>query len=337
MLKSFFKPIAIILSALIISGFIGGALIYKGRADKTDNSDGTLDATLSSISTDKAVERPICVLIIGKDKVSSLADVIMLASLDKSSNRACILQIPRDTYADYGGSYYKLNGALRTLGEEGMCDFLENAMGIEIDGYISLELDGFCALVDSIGGVNINVPSRLKYSDPEQNLYIDLPAGAQTLNGKQSEMLIRYRSGYARGDLDRLDMQKRFLAAFFLQLKEKINLFNVYSVASAALPYLKTDISAGALVSFALSVVALDSSDISIATLSGEDAISSISGGSFYVVSAPSASELLIKYFGAEEGEFDKERRFLHPTLDSFKKIYQKKVESKVFLADELK
>ena len=83
--------------------------------------------------------------------------------------------------------------------------------------------------------------------------------------------------------------------------------------------------------------MALDSSDISIATLSGEDAISSISGGSFYVVSAPSASELLIKYFGAEEGEFDKESRFLHPSLDSFKKIYQKRVESKVFLADELK
>ena len=337
MFKLFLKPIAIILSALIISAVIGGALIYRSNNENEADTDATIDKDLPSISVEKEIERPFCVLIIGKDRVSSLADVIMLASFDKSTKKACILQIPRDTYADYGGSYYKINGALKALGEAGMCDFLENAMGIEIDGYISLELDGFRALVDSIGGVEVSVPKRLKYSDPEQKLYIDLPAGRQTLNGKQAEMLIRDRSGYARGDLDRLDMQKRFLAAFFLQLKEKITLFNVYSVASTALPYLKTDISAASLVSFALNVVALDSNDISIVTLSGEDAISSISGGSFYVVSAPSASELLIKYFGAEEGEFDKEQRFLHPSLDSFKKIYQKKVESKVFLANELK
>lgn len=337
MFKLFLKPIAIILSALIISVAIGGALIYKGNNENEADTDATIDKDLPSVSVEKEIERPFCVLIIGKDRVSSLADVIMLASLDKSTKRACILQIPRDTYADYGGSYYKLNGALRALGEEGMCDFLEDAMGIEIDGYISLELEGFCALVDSIGGVELNVPERLRYSDPEQNLYIDLSSGMQTLNGKQAEMLVRYRSGYARGDLDRLDMQKRFLAAFFLQLKEKITPFNVYSIASSAIPYLDTDISATSLVSLGLSVITLEADGISIATLPGEDVISSISGGSFYVISAPSASELLVKYFGAEENSFDKSRCFLHPTLDSFIKIYQKRVENRVFLADELK
>lgn len=337
MFKLFLKPIAIILSALIISVAIGGALIYKSNNENEADTDAIIDKDLPSVSVEKEIERPFCVLIIGKDRVSSLADVIMLASFDKSTKKACILQIPRDTYANYGGSYYKINGALKALGEAGMCDFLENAMGIEIDGYISLELDGFRALVDSIGGVEVSVPKRLKYSDPEQKLYIDLPAGRQILNGKQAEMLVRYRSGYARGDLDRLDMQKRFLAAFFLQLKEKITPFNIYSIASSAIPYLKTDISATALVALGLKVIALEGDDISIATLSGEDAISSISGGSFYVICAPSASELLTKYFGAEGDSFDKEQRFLHPTLDSFKKIYQKRVENNVFLADELK
>lgn len=334
MLKLFLRPIAIMLVALVVAGIIGGVLIDRKNADENN---GTVENALPSVSTDKDYERPLCVLIIGKDKVSALADVIMLASFDKSTKKACVLQIPRDTYAEYGSSYVKINGALKTLGEEGMCDFLEDAMGIEIDGYISLELEGFRKLVDSIGGVEINVERRLKYSDPQQGLYIDLPAGRQTLNGKQAEMLVRYRSGYARGDLDRLDIQKRFLAAFFLRLKEKITPFNIYSVASSAIPYLKTDISAGELVSLGLNVVVMQNEDISIATLPGEDAISEISGGSFYVLSAPSTAEMLEIYFGAEDDGFDKKRCFLHPSLQRFDKIYHKRVENKVFSANELK
>ena len=334
MLKIFLRPIAIMLAALIVAGGVWGVLTYK---ENSKNENGTVDDALPSVSTEKVYERPFCVLIIGKDKVSSLADVIMLASFDKTEKKAFVLQIPRDTYADYGGNYFKINGALNALGEDGLCAFFEDSMGIEIDGYISLELDGFCELVDSIGGVEMNVERSLKYSDPYQNLYIDIPAGRQTLNGKQSEMLVRYRSGYARGDLDRLDMQKKFLAAFFLQLKEKITPLNVYSVASCVIPHMKTNIKAGELVSLGLKCVAIESGDISIATLPGEDAISSISGGSFYVLSAPSSAELLQSYFGAEQGGFDKNYAFLHPNLDAFKKIYQKRVENRVFLADELK
>ena len=96
-------------------------------------------------------------------------------------------------------------------------------------------------------------------------------------------------------------------------------------------------VSAGELVSLGLNIITLDNGDISIATLPGEDAISSISGGSFYVASAPSSSELLEKYFFAERDGFDKKRCFLHPSLESFKAIYQKKVENRVFLADEMK
>ena len=340
MFKLFFRPIAIMLAALVIAGVLSVALIYKSGADSAKNetnADGTVEDALTGLKDDKAYGRPLCILIVGKDKASGLADVIMLASFNKSTGKACILQIPRDTYADYGGSYFKINGALRALGEEGMCQFLSEAMAIEIDGYISLELEGFRALVDAIGGVEMNVERALKYSDPYQNLYIDLPAGNQVLDGKQAEMLVRYRSGYARGDLDRLDVQKKFLAAFFVSLKKKITPFNIYSVASSTLPYLKTNISAGELVSLGISIISVDNGDISIATLPGEDSISSISGGSFYVASAPSSAELLEKYFFAEQGGFDKKRCFLHPSLESFKVIYQKKVENRVFLANELK
>ena len=335
-MKKFVGPIAIMLCALIVAGVFCGAIIYN-REDNNDDETGTIDETLSSISADKAVERPLCVLVIGKDKVSALADVIMLITFDKNKKKSCILQIPRDTYAEYGSDYFKINGALKYLGGEGMCDFLEETMGIEIDGYISLDLEGFRVLVDAIGGVEITVEKALKYSDPAQGLYIDLAAGRQTLDGKQSEMLVRYRSGYARGDLDRLDIQKRFLAAFFLRVKEKITPFSVYSIANKVLPYIETDIDTGELISLCLNVMVVDSSSVSIATLPGEDAISQISGASFYVLSAPSAQELLTEYFLIDEDGFDKSGCFLHPSLENFKKIYQKRIENKVFSVDELK
>ena len=332
MLKLFLRPIAIMLVALIAVCVLLGVVNYKN----SDSKNGAVEDALPSVSTGKVTERPLCVLIIGRDKVSSLADVIMLASFDKSAKKVCILQIPRDTYAEYGSSYVKINGALNALGEEGMCNFFEETMGIDIDGYISLELEGFRALVDSIGGVEMDITEPLKYSDPSQSLYIDLPAGRQILNGKQAEMLVRYRSGYARGDLDRLDVQKRFLAALFVTLKSKITPLSVYSVASAALPYLKTNISASELVFLGLRVAGMPKENVSLATLSGEDALSSISGGSFFVVSKPSAEELLREHF-ALNGEFDSEGRFLHPSLDKFKMIYSKKYENRVFSLEDLK
>ena len=335
MLKRFFRPIALMLAALLVAAVCFTVIIYKrtNNEGKSNVGDNALNASLKN-----KTEKPFCVLIIGKDKVSALADVIMLAAFDKTEKSVCIVQIPRDTYAEYGNSsYFKINGALRALGEEGMCSFFEDTMGIAIDGYISLDLEGFRAVVDTIGGVEMNIDRALKYSDPEQDLYIDLPSGKQTLNGKQAEMLVRYRSGYIRGDLDRLDIQKKFLAAFFLQLKEKINPFSIYGIASSVLPYLKTNISASELISLGLSVMTVKTDSVRLATLPGEDAVSRISGGSFYVVSKKSAQELLELYFGAESESFDTDGLFLHPRLDSFKEIYEKRVENDTFSIDHLK
>ena len=333
MIKAFLKPIAIMLAGLLLASVISVASVYNQiTVEKNEDAENTEQ----SIEVGKLTERPYCVLVLGKDEVSGLTDVMMLVAFDKTSNKVFVLQLPRDTYVNYGASYCKLNGALRALGEEGLCEFLENAMAIEIDGYVSIELEGFRALVDSIGGVEMNIEKPLKYSDPAQGLYIDLPRGQQTLDGKRAEMLVRYRSGYTRGDLDRLDMQKRFLAAFFLRLKEKTTPFSIYPIASSVFPFLKTDISASELASLGFKIIGISSDEVSFATVAGEDAVSSISGGSFFVLSKPSAQDILNEHFSAD-GEFDPEGRFLHPSLENFKKIYEKKIENNALTIDELK
>ena len=300
-------------------------------------SDG---ADLRAVSdADVLKERDVfSVLVVGKDKASSLADVIMLVSFDRSNDRVCVLQVPRDTYAEYGNSaYYKINGALKTLGADGMCVFFEESFGIHLDGYVSLDLEGFRNAVDAVGGVDITVEKDMKYSDPAQGLYINLKKGRQKLDGKQAEMLVRYRSGYARGDLDRLDTQKRFLAALLLGMKEKINLFNAYGVANGVIPHLETDVNIPELVSIAISGMSVKNENIRFVTLPGEDAISSVSGGSYYVLSARSTEALLDEYFFVTDKGFDKKGCFLHTSIKSFKDIYNSEKEGNSFFINDLK
>jgi LCP family protein required for cell wall assembly len=277
-----------------------------------------------------------CVLVTGRDRASGLSDVIMLVSFDPSKSRICVLQIPRDTYALYGnGKYRKLNGAQRALGEDGFCGLLEDSLGIGIDGYVSLDLSGFRELVDLIGGVEIELDEPLRYTDSAQGLYIDLDSGRQTLDGKQAEMFVRYRSGYRRGDLDRLNAQKKFLAALFVALRQKVSISNAYELLQLALEHVDTNINPALCVTLGLEALKVGENELWFCTLPGEDIVSRKSGASFYVMSKRPVKRLLSEYFGAE-GELDKDGIFLNGADSDFREIYQKDCEIEMICAGTL-
>ena len=56
-----------------------------------------------------------------------------------------------------------------------------------------------------------DVPQRMQYDDPMQDLHIDLFPGKQLLNGDKAEQFLRYRSGYANADLGRISAQQAFI------------------------------------------------------------------------------------------------------------------------------
>ena len=99
--------------------------------------------------TDKVLR----ILVLGCDRASGLCDTMFIVSVRKSDGRACILQIPRDTYANYTQkSYKKLNGALFSMGAKGVKDFLAESFGVPIDFFAVLDLDAFTEAVDAVGG-----------------------------------------------------------------------------------------------------------------------------------------------------------------------------------------
>ncbi len=262
-------------------------------------------------------------LILGKDRVSGLTDVMMLASIDTEGKRAAVVQIPRDTYARYTDrDYKKLNGALSVLGEEGICRFVEDNMGVELDGYFVFGLDTFVKAIDTLGGVEMDVPDDIYYRDDAQGLVIELEKGTHRLDGKAAENFVRYRAHYLRGDIGRIDAQKLFISAFVKEVKRSLTPTKAIKLVSSLWGDIKTDVKLSELASLAVCLFDIDERSIELATLAGEEARSANSGAWYYVLSRSASERMLSELLLAKDREFDKNEIFRSIGNDSFDKIY---------------
>ena len=317
----------VVITALVIAAAIAVAAICENRAEHTDQA---LDVDSSLVS-----ERAYNVLFIGTDREAGLADVIMLVRLDLSRGRAVVMQIPRDTYAEYtDSSYKKLNGAYSALGAQGACSFLSGALGISVDRYVVTGLDTVCNAVDAIGGVDVNVPCNMKYRDKTQGLYIDLKAGLQHLDGKGAEQFLRFRSGYIEGDIDRMDAQKIFLAAAAKKVRNEFSLPMAYKLLEAA-EGIETNFGTGELLNIALEASRIDGENVIIMTLPGAEARAA-SGASYYSVSGQSTKNVLEQYFDAQSDSFDKGHVFLNEKNAAFRNIYNSSAEYKTYTIEDI-
>lgn len=279
-------------------------------------------------------ERAYNILLIGTDREAGLADVMMLARLDLAAKRAFIMQIPRDTYAEYtDGSYKKLNGAYSALGAAGLCDFLSDALGMSVDRYVVTGLDTVRDIIDAVGGVDVNIPCDMKYRDKTQELYIDLKAGLQHLDGDAAEQFLRFRSGYIEGDIDRMDAQKIFLAATAKKIKDEFSLGLAYRLLEAA-DGIETNFSASELLNIALEASGIGSESITVLTMPGAEARAA-SGASYYSISSKAVASIVETYFGAAHGGFDTDGVFLNEKNAAFRNVYNGYTEYKAYtLAD---
>ena len=102
------------------------------------------------------------------------------------------------------------------FGIDVLADTLEDTLGIPVDFTVQVNLRGFEALVNAIGGVDFNVPISLDYDDPLQDLSIHFQAGMQHLGGADALKVVRFRqnndgSGYGTQDIGRIATQQAFL------------------------------------------------------------------------------------------------------------------------------
>ncbi len=280
-------------------------------------------------------------LVMGKDRVSGLCDVIIIVSYDTKAQRINALQVPRDTYASYTSSAYrKINGAVYSLGgEEAFAEFLSSSLGIKIDHYVTTDLDTIAKTIDKLGGIDIYVPEDMQYNDPYQDLTIDIKAGWQRLNGTEATHFLRYRSGYVTGDLGRLDAQKIFLASLVKKILKESELSDMISIAVSILGDIKSDLTVSDCMYFISKIPELKIEDIGFMTMPGE-AICSQSGAWYYIINREATYETVKSYFAPDisEAEFDKEALFTSVYRQGFNEIYyaKNKYKTERFTAEQI-
>ena len=301
----------------MLGGLVVLACMLSGK-DGEGVKAGAKEVTAAQVTAEDAIN----VLILGTDRQAGLCDVMMIVNINFTKGKITVAQIPRDTYAKYtDGSYKKLNGAYNALGGAAQVrDFLEKAMGVEIDHYACVGLDTLCQVVDAIGGVDVDLPCDMRYSDAAQGLHIDLKKGVQHLDGRLAEQFVRFRSAYVEGDIGRIDAQKLFIAALFNKMAKEFSASLALKLATCA-KNVETDLSASDMLSLGTRVTSVDRGSIALLTLPGEECVAKASGAWYYVLSSKAVARVMTEYFGAA-GSFDVDRVFLNDVYEEFKDIY---------------
>lgn len=186
--KFWLRPLLVVVAILVI---VGGFFAWKTgfilSKISTDGSGGLFQSLARAIpgadtSLKGEKEGRINVLLLGMRGADlpgggTLADTIMVASIEPKENRIALVSIPRDLYVQVPGSsqFSKIN-AVHAYGEENgakqglsqMEKIASEVSGLPIDYAVSIDFKGFKELVDSLGGINIYLDNS--FSEPLQFL-----------------------------------------------------------------------------------------------------------------------------------------------------------------------
>ena len=184
------------------------------------------------------------------DDGGNTTDTMILVHIPAGGAAATAISIPRDSYVDIAGGFGKhkinsaysrgKNAAMSTLRAQGLSgaelevqsnvagartaiQTVEKFTGLTINHYAAINLAGFSALSEAVGGVQVclKAPVHDSYSGA------DFAAGRQTLSGPQALAFVRQRHGLPNGDLDRIARQQAFLSGMATKLLDAGTLTDV--------------------------------------------------------------------------------------------------------------
>lgn len=192
------------------------------------------------------------------------SDTMMIASVDKKNKKVKLITLMRDTWAnipdeEYGGTYMaKLNAAYAYGGFDLLSKTIEKNFCLDIDEYVSVNFDAFCAAVDAFGGLDMeldeNVVTWIPLNDPgdpdkfamdhsfnQIRTPIGYTAGTYHLEGFQALAYARVRYAYADSDFSRQKNQRKVVGALIDKAKTS-SPTKLYGMLKNVLPYVTTNV-----------------------------------------------------------------------------------------------
>lgn len=294
MLK-FFRRLALILVAAIV--LVGGAAFaaYHLLPTAPDSTDSNIDSALEKDDTYN-------ILLCGVDEKHQNADTIVIVSFDDKNKTVKLLSVPRDTMSNVDRTIQKINASYSVdhIGNiEQTIKEVEMVTAIPIDRYAITTFDGFKQAIDALGGVDMYVPQDLQYSDPYQNLEIDLKKGQQVLDGAHVLQFVRYRAGYAEGDIGRIKAQQQFFKALAETLLDPSTLTKVPTLAKIVSNEMETDLTIPEMMWFAKEAQGMDIDSVEMFVLPGTPEY--VDDISYYIPSEEGIIDLINKEFNTSD------------------------------------
>ncbi len=312
-IATFFR---IVVSIVLIFIFLAGGAIMAynkfGGGEEETQSNSSIPSFFDTLMG-KGIKLNVAVF--GVDGDETRTDVIFVVHFDSKAQKISLISVPRDTRVTLtdeiqeglrennrsipSGGVCKINAVHAYGGKDHNCEYavmqLEDLLGIKIDHYVKVNIDGFKKLVDAIGGVDIDVPQAMHYEDPFQDLYIHLDAGPQHLDGEKAEMLVRFRK-YANADLGRVEVQHLFLEEFAKKvLSTSTILNNLPDLISTYFEYVTTDVNVADAIKYAQYADDINMENITMEMLPG--APQYIGGVSYYLCDEDATKEMVDKLF----------------------------------------
>jgi LCP family protein required for cell wall assembly len=298
--KVFF--IALPICLLIFTGSVFGAMklldskpMNHSGVEAQEQTEENLDLLIPGegiFKSEYADSKRVNVLAYGNTD-EGLADTIMLFSFNPDTQAVDVISVPRDTYHEregfaYGG-YLKINAAAHE-GPLELCKSVHDVLlGIPINYYAMVDYKGVEKIVDSMDGVEIDVPMNMYYTSKKQNLYINLKKGRQVLDGKHAVQFLRFRKGYADGDLGRVNAQQEFVKSAAKQALGR----DLLKVASTVVENVDSTITPRAILYLAGKAAGMSADEVKAYTLPGKSGM--ISGLSFFVRAENSEIETMLR------------------------------------------
>ncbi|MGW2397743.1 LCP family protein [Kitasatospora sp. NPDC001664] len=284
----------------------GGALYLKFNGNlSTFGSDGLNEDRPDAAAPDANGNTPLNVLLIGSDSRAgdnanlgggeeggARSDTTILLHVYADRKHAVGVSFPRDALVTRpkcklpNGKWTKeeagvmFNSAFSVGGtEEGnpACtqNTVEKLTGLRVDHTIVVSFQGFAAITDAVGGVNVCLPNAISEGDLNPNLHRKgkqiFPKGEQKVSGQKALDYVRLRHGIGDGsDIGRMKRQQAFLGSLIKDIKAKgMDAGTLLPLADAATKSITVDEALGSpakLLSFALQMKNIDLKNIQFIT-----------------------------------------------------------------------
>ncbi|WP_235922232.1 LCP family protein [Lentzea tibetensis] len=154
-------------------------------------------------------------------------DTLIMVHIPNNSGKAFAVSFPRDSYVEIAGGFgrHKINSAYaygrnaalkndlgeldaRREGAKNLIATVEGLAGVRVDHYAEVNLAGFYEITKVVGGVEVCLRAPVN----DRSSGVNLPAGRQSLEGRDALAFVRQRAGLPLGDLDRVVRQQVFMA-----------------------------------------------------------------------------------------------------------------------------